>query len=413
MNTQASKLPPIEEVFNPSSEAYSLDPAPQCMALAERGRLVFYPPWNAWIMTQMQDIMDCWQKEYLSSDFYDWEFAPERPAEDKWQNFERAMIGHSLLADHDHHRLVRKVVSPAFSRNVVEDIQRRIKPDIVKLLDGLKDKKEFDYIEEVAANIPFISITRMIGLPEKYWDEFKPVVMDFTKTWNPTISDEEREAARQSSNRAIDIIQEMLEERRNQPQEDDFLSMMLKVEKENDDFNEWDIITLVLALIGAGAETTKHAQQWAVYAFLKNPEQIAPALESDASFSNAFTELNRWGMRSKMGFARYVPKDMDVLGQPLHKGQMVLLMPHLDYHDPAKYDQPEKLDVKRVFSPDLTFGYGPRYCIGAALAKRQLFLTMTELFKQFPNLELAEEPERDTNTHNTISLKRLMVKTNT
>lgn len=410
--TTTAGLPPIEEIYNPTSEAYSLNPAPQCMALAERGRLVFYPPWQAWIMTRMEDIMDCWQQEYLSSDFYDWEAAPQRPPEDQWQNFERAMIGHSLLADQTHHRLVRKVVSPAFSRNVVEDIQRRIKPDIVKLLDGLKDKKQFDYIEEVAAHIPFISITRLIGLPEKYWEEFKPAVMDFTKTWNPTISDEEREAARQQCNRAIDIISEVVSERREQPQKDDFLSTMLSIEQENDNFTEWDIITLILALIGAGAETTKHAQQWAVYAFCKFPDQIAPALESDVSFSNAFSELDRWGMRSKMGFARYVPEDMDVLGQPLRKGQMVLLMPHLDKHDPALYPEPEQLNVKRVFEPNLTFGYGPRYCIGAALAKRQLFLTLTELFKQFPNLELLEEPERNIGSHNTISFKRLMVKTN-
>ncbi len=182
-------------------------------------------------------------------------------------------------------------------------------------MDSLKDKKEFDYIQEVAANIPFISITRMIGLPEKYWDEFKPAVMDFTKTWNPTISDEEREAARQQCNRAIDIIKEMLVERRQQPQKDDFLSMMLQLEQDNDNFEEWDIITLVLALIGAGAETTMHAQQWAVYAFLKFPDQIAPALASDQSFHNAFSELDRWSMRSKMGFARYAPKDMEVLGE--------------------------------------------------------------------------------------------------
>jgi cytochrome P450 len=382
------------------------------MALAKRGRLVFYSPWQAWIMTQMPDIMECWHQEYLSSDFYDWEFAPERPPEDQWQNFERAMIGHSLLADQEHHRLVRKVVSPAFSRNVVDDIQRHIKPDIVKLLDSLKSKKEFDYIQEVAVNIPFISITRMIGLPEKYWEEFKPVVMDFTKTWNPTISDEERDQARQQCNRAIDIIKEVVSERRKQPKQDDFLSMMLEIEEENENFNEWDVITLILALIGAGSETTMHAQQWAVYAFLKFPDQIEPALESDESFSNAFSELQRWSMKSKMGVARYAPKDMEVLGQQVSKGQMILLMPHLDKWDPNLYPEPEKLDVKRVFEPDLTFGYGPRFCIGAALAKRQLYLTMSELFKRFPDLELLEEPKRNTATHNTITLDRLMVKTN-
>jgi len=413
MNTPVTtEQPKLEEVFNPSSEEYCYNPAPQCRALAKQGRLVFYSPWQAWIMTQQDDIMDCWQQEYLSSDFYDWEFAPPRPPEDQWQNFERAMIGHSLLADHDHHRLVRKVVSPAFSRNVVEDIQRAIKPDIVALLNSLKDRESFDYIQEVAVKVPFISISRMIGLPEKYWDEFKPVVMDFTKTWNPTISDEERDAARQQCNRAIDIIKEVVAERRQQPQKDDFLSMMLKIESENEGFDEWDIITLILALIGAGAETTMNAQQWAVYGFLKFPDQIKPALESDESFSNAFSELQRWAMTSKMGFARYAPDDMEVLGQKVKKGQMILLMPHLNRYDPELFPEPEKLNVKRVFDPDLTFGYGPRFCIGAALAKRQLYLTMKELFKLFPNLELAEEPERNTEGHNTISLKNLMVKTN-
>jgi cytochrome P450 len=58
------------------------------------------------------------------------------------------------------------------------------------------------------------------------------------------------------------------------------------------------------------------------------------------------------------------------------------------------------------------FGYGPRFCIGAALAKRQLYLTISELFKRFPNIELAEEPERDTTDHNAITFTRLMLKTN-
>jgi cytochrome P450 len=58
------------------------------------------------------------------------------------------------------------------------------------------------------------------------------------------------------------------------------------------------------------------------------------------------------------------------------------------------------------------FGYGPRFCIGAALAKRQLYLTMCELFERFPNIELAEEPEKDDQDHNAIVFKKLMLRTN-
>lgn len=402
----------IEDIFDPHSVEYTKDPTPQCLALKNRGPFVWFEPWQAWIMTRMPDILQCWKEEYLSSDFYDWEFAPKRPSEDQWSNFERAMIGHSLLADHDHHRLVRKVVSPAFSRNVVDKIQKAIEPDVKKLFDDLGEPEVFDYKAEVSEHIPFISITRMIGVPEKYWPDIRKVILSFTETWNPTISDERREAARQDCNTAIDIIREVIAERRSSPEQDDFLSTLLKVEQDNDGFEEWDIVTLILALIGAGADTTLMAQQWSVYALLKHKDQVPKALQSADSFSNAFSEIMRWSTQSKMGFARYAPRDMEILGHQVRKGQMVLLMPHLKDHDPEYYDDPESFDVERTFDPDVLFGYGPRYCIGAALAKRQLYLTMSELFKRFPNLELAEEPEKDETNHNAIAFRKLLVRTN-
>ena len=413
MADAAENLVPIEEIFNPHSKEYMENPVPQCLALAERGRIVWYEPWQAWIITRLDDIMDCWKHEPLSSDFYDWEFAPERPPKDQWSNFERAMIGHSLLSDHDHHRLIRKVVSPAFSRNVVDAIQAKIEPEVKKLFDQLGEPEVFDYKEEIANHIPFISITRMVGIPEKYWPEIKQVILSFTETWNPTISDERREAARQDCNKAIDIILEVIAERRKQPEQDDFLSTLLKIEEENEGFVEGDIVTLILALIGAGADTTLVAQQWSVYSLLKNDrDQIAKALATPEAFSNAFCEINRWGVSSKMGFARYAPRDMEFMGEHLRKGVMVLMMPHLKDYNPEYYENPEKFDVERVFDPDVMFGYGPRYCIGAALAKRQLYLTISELFKRFPNLELAEEPQKDDEDHNAIVFKRLLVKTN-
>ena len=411
MTEAVANLPPIETLFNPHSADYMNDPVPQCLALAKRGRLVWYEPWQAWIMTRMPDIMACWKEEPLSSDFYDWEFAPARPPEDQWSNFERAMIGHSLLADHDHHRLVRRVTAPAFSRNVVDAIQRKIEPDVKKLFDELGTPQTFDYIDKIANHIPFISITRMVGIPEKYWPDIKQVIMTFTETWNPTISDEQRESARQDSNRAIDIIKEVIAERRTAPEQDDFLSTLLKIEQENPGFEEGDIITLILALIGAGADTTLVAQQWSVYALLKHRDQVSKALATPDTFANAFSEINRWGVSSKMGFARYAPRDMELLGQQLRKGVMVLMMPHLKDHDPDYYESPEAFDVERVFDPDVMFGYGPRYCIGASLAKRQLYLTLCELFRRFPDVELAREPERDDNDHNAIVFKQLLLRT--
>ena len=120
----------------------------------------------------------------------------------------------------------------------------------------------------------------------------------------------------------------------------------------------------------------------------------------------------RWGSPGKMGFARYAPDDMEILGEQVKKGQMVLLMPHLKNHNPAVFENPEIFDVQREFNPDVLFGYGPRFCIGASLAKRQLYLSMSEMFRRFPNLTLESEPERDELDHNSIAFKKLMIKTN-
>lgn len=413
MGAAEENLPPVESVFNPMSSAYCQNPVPQCLALAERGRLVWFAPWQSWIMTRLDDVMDCWKKEYLSSDFYDWEYAKPRPPESEWTNFERAMIGHSLLADHTHHRLIRKIVSPAFSRNVVDEIQRRIDPDIKKLYEDLGNPESFDFIEKVAQHIPFISITRMVGVPEKYWEDIKPCIMKFTEAWNPTLPQERIQAAVDASNRAIDIIIELLAERRKQPHQDnDFISVLLKAEETHEDFVEGDIITLILALIGAGADTTLIGQQWTAYALAKHPDQARIALSSPEAFTNAFSEVMRWGSPGKMGFARYAPEDMELLGQQVKKGQMILLMPHLKNHNPDIFDNPEVFDVQRKFDPDVLFGYGPRFCIGASLAKRQLYLSMSEMFRRFPNLTLESEPERDEMDHNSIAFKKLMIKTN-
>ncbi|MBT4521833.1 MAG: cytochrome P450 [Halieaceae bacterium] len=405
-------LAKLEDLFNPHTQAYCDNPVPQCRAVYGRGRLVFYEPWQAWIMTQLDDIMDCWREEYLSSDYYDWELAPERPPESEWGNFERALIGHSLVADHDHHRLVRKVAAPAFSRHVVDEIQRRIEPDIKRLFDQLGTPDVFDFKDEIAQHIPFISINRMIGVPEKYWEDIKPVTMRFTETWNPTIPAEQRATAVAECNNAIEVFKKVIADRRENPQDGDFLSVLIKVEAEHENFDEWDILTLLLALIGAGSDTTLMALQWTTYALLKHPDQISTALATPESFATAFSEVGRWGVISKMGFARYAPKDMEILGQSVKRGQMVLMMPHLYELDPAYFPEPETFDVTRTFDPDIRFGYGPRFCIGASLAKKQLHMTMSEMIKRFPNIELAQEPERDATDHNAIAFKNLLLRTN-
>ena len=96
--TAQQTLPKLEDVFDPHSQAYCDDPVTQCIDLERRGRLVWFAPWQTWIMTQLPDILTCWREEYLESNFQGWEFAPPTPPLEQMDNFETAMIGHSMLS---------------------------------------------------------------------------------------------------------------------------------------------------------------------------------------------------------------------------------------------------------------------------------------------------------------------------
>ena len=67
----------------------------------------------------------------------------------------------------------------------------------------------------------------------------------------------------------------------------------------------------------------------------------------------------------------------------------MVLSPAVANRDPAAFPDPETFDPARATGGHLAFGYGPRYCIGAALARVELQAVFAALPARFPHLELA------------------------
>ena len=61
-------------------------------------------------------------------------------------------------------------------------------------------------------------------------------------------------------------------------------------------------------------------------------------------------------------------------------------------HDPARFPDPDRLDVRRRFDVHLAFGHGPHYCLGAALARMEAGVAFTALLRRCPELGLTGEP---------------------
>jgi len=61
-------------------------------------------------------------------------------------------------------------------------------------------------------------------------------------------------------------------------------------------------------------------------------------------------------------------------------------------HDPARFDDPERFDIRRDTGGHLAFGYGIHHCLGAPLARLQTEIAVGALLDRFERIELAVEP---------------------
>jgi cholest-4-en-3-one 26-monooxygenase len=92
---------------------------------------------------------------------------------------------------------------------------------------------------------------------------------------------------------------------------------------------------------------------------------------------------------------RNVAHDTELAGQPLAAGDRVVIWYRSANHDEDAFDDPERFDVTR--SPNDHLGYGaggPHFCLGAHLARLEIRIALEELFRRFPQLTVAGEPER-------------------
>jgi cytochrome P450 len=88
--------------------------------------------------------------------------------------------------------------------------------------------------------------------------------------------------------------------------------------------------------------------------------------------------------------SRMVLEDLEMGGQVLRKGQRVWLMTGAANRDPAQFREPDRLDVRREEPRHLSFGMGPHYCVGAALARMQAQEVFGALVRRFPHMRLEE-----------------------
>jgi cytochrome P450 len=290
----------------------------------------------------------------------------------------------------DHTRL-RGLVSKAFTARTVE----RMRPHVGRLLDELLDDLDagdddvVDVMAAIAFPLPVTVIGEMLGIPTADRPAFQPWVRASTALLELTIDPTAIVAAADAGDQMTAYFTDLLAERRRRPA-DDLLSDLLAVEDGGDTLSEDELISTAILLFGAGFETTTNLVGNGLLALLRHPDQLQRLRADPALMHPAVEELLRWDSPVQLD-GRTALQDADVRGEPVDAGTLVVTMLGAANHDPARFADPDTLDLARGEGPSLSFGSGIHYCLGQALARLEGQVVFSRLLARYRRLDLAAD----------------------
>ena len=297
---------------------------------------------------------------------------------------------HSLLATEgeDHTRL-RKLVSRAFTPRAVDPHRAVMRATLDALLAPVLPCGRCDFMVAIGDHYPIQVMCHLLGVPGDDHEDFA--------AWNNAITwalsfqlSAHREEAEWGMRHMDDYVAGLVALRRRDPR-DDLVTALVQAEEEGDRLSDQELLSMIGGLLFAGYDTTRNQLGLAMWLFAEHPDQWALLAERDELAPRAVEEVMR--VQGAVAVApRVVVEDFELDGYRLGAGALLSLSTVSANHDPAVYEAPHSFDITAEREPQLTFGGGPHFCLGANLARAEMQEALPILARRMPVLELDGEP---------------------
>ncbi len=293
-------------------------------------------------------------------------------------------FGDSILSmDGLRHRRYRSVIQHFFQPDIARSWWREkvIDPFVETVLDGLKGRDSVDINSRFFALLPQHTMTSGFGLS---FEEGLNLRRHMLNTLHATTPEE-----RQASTEAAGLMmQNAITERQREPQ-DDLISRLAHTPLEDDDGSTRKLTTEEIAsfcrlIVFAGGETTWRMMGIAMYALLNHPDQLAQVIADRSLIEGAVLESVRW--HPEPIFPRKVKRDTVLQGVALPKGAHLQLCLGAANRDPARWEEPDRFDIRRPFQRSVAFAAGAHSCLGQHVARQEIEAALGGLFDRFPNI---------------------------
>ena len=303
-----------------------------------------------------------------------------------------------IMKDPPEHTRLRKLVSRAFTPRRIADLERRIAKLSNDLFDTVDGQDEFDYIGAFAGLLPPTVILALVGFPDGLAAEFRDRadsslhIEDGDTMRRHGIDRSLVSESGEIANEVFGILPELMEQRRADPQ-DDLISGLVHAEIDEDGETRTltleEIVGFVQLISSAGTETVARLLGFAALTLAQHPDQRQLLIDEPSLVPNTIEELLRYEAPSPIQ-SRWVSRDVELHGTVIPRGSRLALLNGSGDRDERHFEDPDRFDVRHVIDRHLAFGYGTHFCVGAALARLEGTVGLTETLRRFPTWEIDE-----------------------
>jgi cytochrome P450 len=298
-----------------------------------------------------------------------------------------------MHTDPPRHTRYRRLVQPGFKPTMVRQMEVGVTAKAQALIDPIDSGVPVDIVEALSIPFPLQVICELLGVDGSQWPRF----FEWSEAVIPGESERTEEERAELQAEMWGYLVGVAEVRRAAPAED-LVSVLAMVGSEEgaeaDRLSEAELAMFLIQLLVAGNETTRNLLSGGLAALAAHPEQWA-ALRTDPDLiPGAVEELLRW-TTPVISFMRTATADCSVRGQAVAAGDPVLLLYASANRDEEVFGaDADQLRVDRHPNPHVSFGFGPHFCLGAALARLEGRVVLSELVTRFASLTPAGPVQR-------------------
>jgi cytochrome P450 len=289
-----------------------------------------------------------------------------------------------LSIDGERHHRQRRLVAKAFTPRATARLHALINEIVTELIEPHLPMGRCDVVSDVAERFPVPIICALLGTPRRDWQLFSDWVTDLKKIFDFNLAADQACIIR-AWQELDDYLEDMIARRRH-TLTDDLISELIRAEDDGNKLHHDELLSLAVALLGAGTDTTRHQLAAAIDVFCDHPDQWALLGEHPELALRAVEEVIRY---RPINFAlpRIGTEDVELAGMRIPAGTIMFANTAAANRDPAAFPDPDRFDITRDNTVGtLNFGNGAHYCLGSHLARMELTQALTVMAQRMPNL---------------------------